>query len=155
MIKYSITESDIKVQARELSIFYLKPVHIVGTIALPLAIYLLVVGYVAAESEALEMGYLTLVLSALSLFCYVVWYLKFYKALLASFNENATNGKVEYEINKSDGNIEILRNSSDAFSFSIEEIEKISQTKRNMILRLQNKTLLIFPMQNDILGLIK
>ena len=155
MIKYIVTRNNIKTQARDLSIFYLRPVHVIGAISLPLSIYLLIVGYTASEPEALKMGYPALALSALSLLFFVIGYFTFRKALLASFEKNAENGKLEYEINKNDGNVERTCASNDIFSFSIENIEKVSHTKDNIIVRLKSKELLVFPMQEDILKLLR
>ena len=44
MIKYSITKNDIKTQAKDLAVFKLKPLLIIGAVALPLSIFFLIVG---------------------------------------------------------------------------------------------------------------
>ena len=153
MIKYSITKNDIKIQAKDLAVFKLKPLLIIGAVALPLSIFFLIVGYAASEPEALKMGYPTLLIFALSVIMFVAQYSAFGKALLASFEKNAEDGKMEYSIAKIEGNIEIAR-TSDKFSFATVDVEKVSCTKTNIIVRLGNKKLLAFPKQEDILKLL-
>ena len=155
MVKYYRTKNDIKTQVRELAIFYLKPILLIGAMAFPFSIYLLIVGYVASEPEALIMGYPALALAVLLLFYVLIGYFYFRKTLLASFEKNVENGKVEYTIHKKDGKIEVTRGANDSFSFSIEDIKKISHTKNNIIVKLKNKALFVFPMQKDILTLFK
>lgn len=154
MIKYSITKNDIKTQARDLAIFKLKLLLIIGAVALPLSIFFLIVGYAASEPEALKMGYPALLIFALSVIMFVAQYSAFNKALSASFEQNEVDGKVEYSIAKLEGNIEIAR-ASDKSSFATVDIEKVSCTKTNIIVRLVNKKLLAFPKQEDILKLLQ
>lgn len=154
MIKYSITKNDIKTQARDLAIFKLKPLLIIGAVALPLSIFFLIVGYAASEPEALKMGYPALLIFCLSVIMFAAQYSSFNKALWTSFEKNKEDGKVEYSIAKIEGNIEIAR-TSDKFSFATMDIEKVSCTKNNIIVRLGNKKLLAFPKQADILKLLQ
>ena len=154
MIKYSVTKNNIKTQARDLAIFKLKPLLIIGAIALPLSIFFLIVGYAASEPEALKMGYPTLLIVVLSVIMFVSQYSVFNKALVAAFDKNADGDKVEYEITKNEGKIKVAR-ASDGFDFSINDVEKVSCTKNNIIVRLNNKKLLAFPMREDVLGLLQ
>ena len=87
MIKYNVTKNDIKIQAKDLAVFKLKPLLIIGAVALPLSIFFLIVGYAASEPEALKMGYPTLLIFALSVVMFVAQYSAFGKALLASFEK--------------------------------------------------------------------
>ena len=154
MIKYSITKNDIKTQATALAVFKLKPLLIIGAVALPLSIYFLIVGYTSSEAEVLKMGYSSLLISVLAVVYFVAQYSVFNKALLAHFEKNAEDDKVEYSIAKIEGNIEIAR-TSDKFSFATVDIEKVSCTKTNIIVRLGNKKFLAFPKQEDILKLLQ
>ena len=154
MIKYSITNNDIKTQAKDLAVFKLKLLLIIGAVALPLSIFFLIVGYAASEPEALKMGYPALLIVVLSVITFVAQYSAFNKALWASFEKNAEDGKVEYSITKIEGNIEIAR-ASDKFSFSTADIEKVSCTKTNIIVRLGNKKLLAFPKRENILKMLQ
>ena len=154
MIKYSITKNDIKTQAKDLAVFKLKPLLIIGAVAFPLSIFSLIVGYAASEPEALKMGYPALLISVLAVAMFVSQYSAFNKVLLASFEKNNEDGKVEYSIAKIEGNIEIAR-TSDKFSFATVDIEKASCTKTNIIVRLGNKKLLAFPKQEDILKMLQ
>ncbi len=154
MIKYSITKNDIKTQATTLAVFKLKPLLIIGAVALPLSIYFLIVGYASSEAEALKMGYPSLLISVLAVVMFVAQYSAFNKALLAHFEKNAEDDKVEYSIAKIEGNIEIAC-TSDKFSFATVDIEKVSCTKNNIIVRLGNKMLLAFPKQEDIFKLLQ
>ena len=154
MIKYSITKNDIKPQAKDLAVFKLKPLLIIGAVALPLSIFFLIVGYAASEPEALKMGYPALLISVFAVIMFVSQYSAFNKALLASFEKNNEGGKVEYSIEEINGNIEIAR-TSDKFSFAAVDIEKVSCTKTNIIVRLGNKKFLAFPKQEDILKLLQ
>ena len=154
MIKYSITKNDIKTQAKDLAVCKLKPLLIIGAVALTLSIFFLIVGYAASEPEALKMGYPALLISVIAVFMFVAQYSAFNKALLTSFENNAEEGKVEYSIAKIEGNIEVAR-TSDKFSFAAVNIEKVSCTKTNIIVRLGNKKFLAFPKQEDILKLLQ
>ena len=51
--------------------FKLKPLLVIGAVALPLSIFFLIVGYAASEPEALKMGYPTLLIFALSVVMFV------------------------------------------------------------------------------------
>ena len=154
MIKYSITKNDIKTQAKDLAVFKLKPLLIIGAVAFPLSIFFLIVGYAASEPEALKMGYPALLISVFAIIMVVSQYSAFKKALLASFEKNNEGGKVEYSIEEINGNIEIAR-TSDKFSFAAVDIEKVSCTKTSIIVRLGNKKFLAFPKQEDILKLFQ
>ena len=154
MIKCSITKNDIKTQAKDLAVLKLKPLLIIGAVAFPLSIFFLIVGYAASEPEALKMGYPALLISVLAVAMFVLQYSAFNKALLTSFENNEEDSKVEYSIAKIEGNIEIAR-ASDKFSFSTADIEKVSYTKTNIIVRFGNKKLLAFPKQEDILKLLQ
>ena len=154
MIKCSITKNDIKTQAKDLAVLKLKPLLIIGAVAFPLSIFFLIVGYAASEPEALKMGYPALLISVLAVAMFVLQYSAFNKALLTSFENNEEDSKVEYSIAKIEGNIEIAR-ASDKFSFSTADIEKVSCTKNNIIVRLGNKKLLAFPKQEEILKFLQ
>ena len=134
--------------------FNLKPLLIIGAVALPLSIFFLIVGYASSEAEALTMGYPALLISVFAVLMFVAQYSAFNKVLLAHFEKNAEDDKVEYSIAKTEGNIEIAR-TSDKFSFATVDIEKVSCTKNNIIVRLRNKKLLAFPKQEDILKLLQ
>ena len=150
MVNYVKREKELSMYCIESIKILCKPAIILSLIALPLSVYYLVVGYVV-DSEALILGYSSLVIFAESIIYITVTAIRVKSRLLKSFKESIKNGMSEFNITFVDDTY-IINNISMGVETKIkkEEIKKIRKTKKIIMVKLQTNVVHLFPNKVEI-----
>lgn len=152
MIQYTKYASDIKKRINALTWVTGRIFIIIAACAMPITLYLFIVGIAAQEADALSMGCSALTLLIVVLVMYLVIYFKYRKIVTLNFYKLAEDGKIEYTLERTeDDHLRFTRlTDEESFEISRNEIRKIKHMKTISIVVLTNKKTVDLPRRPDI-----
>lgn len=155
VIEYSQYQTDVKKRAKALAWLRGKILAIIAMIALPLAIFLIVMGHISADRDGLIMGYSCLAIAVWDTAVCTMLYFTVKKLLLADFAKYAQDGKIDYSFERTGDAFKIIRhNDGYTFTFDKSDIKKTSKTKMIIALFLMDKRIVVLPMREDVFQLL-
>ena len=155
VIEYSQYQTDVKKRAKALAWLRGKILAIIAMIALPLAIFLIVMGYISADKDGLIMGYSCLVIVIWDTTVCTMLYFTVRKLLFREFSKYAQDGKIDYSFERTGDTFKIIRRIDGyVFTFDKTDIKKMGKTKIIIALFLMDKRIVVLPMREDVLQLL-
>ena len=155
VIEYSQYQTDVKKRAKALAWIRGKTLAIIAMVALPLAIFLIVMGHISADKDGLIMGYSCLAIAVWDTAVCTMLYFTVKKFLCADFAKYAQDGKIDYSFARTGDSFKIVRhNDGYAFTFDKSDIKKTGKTKMVIALFLRDKRIVVLPMREDVSRLL-
>ena len=155
VIEYSQYQTDVKKRAKALVWLRGKILAIIAMIALPLAIFLIVMGHISADRDGLIMGYSCLAIAVWDITVCTMLYFTVRKLLFREFSKYAQDGKIDYSFERTGDTFKIIRhNDGHTFTFAKSDIKKTGKTKIIIALFLKDKRIVILPMREDVFQLL-
>ena len=156
MLNFSFQKSETKKRIRAIVLSQAKIFVIISVIIFPFVVYLLTVGHYYKDYECLVNGYSLLVIDVLFVAFIVALHIRIKKGICDTIEKFSEEEKINYTINKIDGQfcIKIL-NSGKELSFLGEDVKKIYYTKNYIIVKLKSKKIFDLPTNQEILEMLK
>ena len=155
MINYSVEKENLSVRVKELALAQVKPLLILLPIALLLAVYFLIIGYLV-DAEALSFAYPLIFLVVFICWMYFMTLYSYRKQVYKSFDEASFDGKVNYSIEKTNEFFEVTcLNNAKKFVFSNSDISKISFQKHIIVVKMNSRKVIDFPNTAEISKLFR
>lgn len=155
MITFSTKRADIKRRALDVTSAELLVFTIIAAIMFALSLYFLIVGF-TCDKEALFYGFIMLAASIFIISLYVVFFMKYKKQAELFFDKNATDGVIDYELEKDNDRFTLHCVQSNSYTnFSKTDITYIRPVGKTIVVKLNDRRILPFPKTDNIHALFK